>query len=690
MSEKIRPEHVHRSAYVYVRQSTAQQVQHHREGQQRQYNLAQRAEQLGFTHVVVIDEDLGRSGSGLQDRPGFGRLLAAVCQGSVGAVLALEASRLARNNRDWHHLVDLCALTDALIIDADGIYDPKQINDRLLLGLKGTMSEFELGLLRQRARQAYLQKVKRGCALWEVPVGFVRTEDGQIEKTPDRQVQQAIEMIFRKFREMGSVRQTLLWLREERIVLPRTKPRTREKEVVWELATLSRVQQILSNPCYAGAFVYGRTVTKTVMKDGRMRSCSSRQYNKLDECEVLIHDHHPGYITWSDYLANRQQMANNVVNRSGQPGGAAKQGPALLSGLLRCGRCGRKLRVTYTGKHGQVGRYLCNGDRQERATAACLGVGSVRLDQAVVSEVLEAVAPAGMEAALQINQQDQLADRDKQEALRLAVERARYEAERAKRQYNAVEPENRLVASELETRWNAALMHLSELEARQQTPGVPALPLTQAQKQTLLEMGADLPRLWAHPSTSIELKKQVLRTVIHEIIINAVEEPAACHLQIHWAGGVHTELRVARNTSGMNRFRIDDKVSELIAELAKVCDDEAIAAVLNRLGYRTGQGNSWRVSRVVSFRHTHGIAAFTKREGWLTLQAAVQALQISERTVKKLIKRGILAAKQVVRFAPWVIEATALQEPAVQAAVRSIKAGNHVPPAGQNQTELSL
>ncbi len=690
MNEKIRPEHLERSAYVYVRQSTAQQVLHHREGQQRQYHLAQRAEQLGFKHVVTIDEDLGRSGSGLQDRPGFGRLLAAVCQGSVGAVLALEASRLARNNRDWHHLVDLCALTNALIIDADGIYDPKQINDRLLLGLKGTMSEFELGLLRQRARQAYLQKVKRGCALWEVPVGFVRSEEGQIEKTPDRQVQQAIEMVFRKFRELGSVRQTLLWLREERILLPRTKPRTREKEVLWELATLSRVQQILSNPCYAGAFVYGRTVTKTVVKDGRMRTCSSRDYKSLAECEVLIQDHHPGYITWLDYLANRQHMANNLANRAGQPGGAAKSGPALLSGLLRCGRCGRKLRVGYTGKNGQVGRYLCMGDRQERGSAACMGVGNVRLDQAVVIEVLQAIAPAGVEAAVQINEQAQVVDRDKQEALRLALERARYEADRIQRQYNAVEPENRLVAGELEKRWNVALQQVTELEARQQDVEVQAVTITEAQKNKLIEMGNDLPNLWDDARTSLELKKQILRTVIQEIVINPVEEPAEYHLQVHWAGGVHTELRVPRNKSGMNRFSADDKLIELVAELAKVCDDENIATVLNRLGYRTGQGNAWRVSRVNGFRHTHGIAAFTKRDGWLTLQETVQALQLSERTVRKLIDRGILAAKQVVRFAPWVIEVKALEHPAVQAAVRAIKAGNHVPSAVRNQPELTL
>src|SRR5215472_14767200 len=238
MSEKVSVEHLKRSAYVYIRQSSSQQVRFHLEGQKRQYGLAERARQLGFYEVVVIDEDLGRSGSGVQERPGFGRLLAAVCQGLAGAVVALEASRLARNNRDWHHLVDLCALTATVLIDDDGIYDPQLLNDRLLLGLKGTMSEYELGLMRQRARQAYLQKVHRGCALWQVAVGFVRTEDGQIDKNPDRQVQQVIEAVFEKFRQLGSARQTMIWFREEQIRLPQTRPGSEGREVVWQFGNV--------------------------------------------------------------------------------------------------------------------------------------------------------------------------------------------------------------------------------------------------------------------------------------------------------------------------------------------------------------------------------------------------------------------------------------------------------------------
>jgi DNA invertase Pin-like site-specific DNA recombinase len=325
MNEKIKTEHLQRTAYVYVRQSTLYQVRHHHEGRQRQYDLQQRAHQLGFGQVVVIDEDLGRSGSGLQERPGFGRLLAAVCQGLAGAVLALEASRLARNNRDWHHLVDLCALSGTLLIDDEGIYDPKLLNDRLLLGLKGTMSEFELGLMRQRARQAYLQKVRRGEAMWEVPVGFVRSKEGRIEKTPDRQVQQAIEMVFEKFRQLGSARQTLIWLREERLLLPHVVGATGGREVTWKSPGLSRVHQILRNPCYAGAFAFGRTGSKTVVKEGRVQRSPSRQYRPFGEWEVLIIDHHAGYIRWPEYLENRQIMAKNVAKREAESSGAVKR-----------------------------------------------------------------------------------------------------------------------------------------------------------------------------------------------------------------------------------------------------------------------------------------------------------------------------------------------------------------------------
>ena len=299
---------------------------------------------------------------------------------------------MARNNRDWHHLVDLCALTGTLIINAGGIYDPKVLNDRLLLGLKGTMSEFELGLMRQRARQAFLQKVKRGEAMWIVPVGFVRGKDGRIEKTVDRQVQQAITMVFEQFRQLGSARQTLFWLREEKLQLPHAVADSSGLEVHWQPPTLSRVHQILRNLTYAGAFAFGRTATQTIVQDGRMRRSSSRRYKFQAEWEVLILEHHSGYLSWTEHLENRQRMAHNIAGRASQSAGAIKKGAALLSGLLRCGRCGRKLQVGYSGTLGQVGRYLCLGRREERGSGSCASLGSLLLDQAVAGEVLAAMS----------------------------------------------------------------------------------------------------------------------------------------------------------------------------------------------------------------------------------------------------------------------------------------------------------
>jgi DNA invertase Pin-like site-specific DNA recombinase len=691
MNEKIRPEHLQRAAYVYVRQSTAYQVRFHLEGQKRQYRLSERARELGFAQVVVIDEDLGRSGSGLQERPGFGRLLAAVCQGAAGAVVALEASRLARNNRDWHHLVDLCGLTDTLLIDADGIYDPKLLNDRLLLGLKGTMSEFELGLLRQRARQAFEQKVKRGCAMWEVPVGFVRTEEGGIEKTPDSQVQQAIEAVFSKFQQLGSARQSVIWFREEQILLPQAKPGSEGKEVRWLPATLSRVHQILRNPCYAGAFAYGRTGTKTRIVEGRAQQSSSRLYKALEQWEVLIREHHPGYICWEQYLKNRQAMAKNLARRNGESAGAAKKGAALLSGLMRCGSCGRRLQVLYSGSDGQVGRYVCRSDRVQRGSSACLSVGSLRTDAAVVAEVLAAVEPAGIEAALRAGEQARAEDQEKQQAVQLALERARYEAQRAQRQFDAVEPENRLVAAELEARWNQALAKASELEGRVQLMQVEATQTISAeQKQRLAELGRDLQRLWEHPEAPVELKKRILRTVIEEIVVTALEQPAEYRLQIHWAGGVHTELRVPRNAPGMHGRMADRSVIELVRELAQVCEDKTIAAVLNRLGFKTGQGNSWRLSRVTSFRHTHGIELCRVGSDCVTLETAARKLQVSDTLVERLIRSGILPARQVVRYAPWVIAEKDLRLPAVEAAIQSARKGKRLPSAIVGHPELSM
>jgi DNA invertase Pin-like site-specific DNA recombinase len=687
VNDKLLPEHLQRAAYLYVRQSTGQQVRHHREGQQRQYALADRARQLGFARVVIIDEDLGKSGSGLVERPGFGQLLAAICAGEAGAVLALEASRLARNNRDWHHLLDLCAMTHTLIIDDHGIYDPRQVNDRLLLGLQGTMSEFELSLFRQRARQAYEQKVQRGHILWEVPVGFQRTEDDRCEQTPDRQVQEAIHRVFRKFRELGSSRQTALWHRDAQILLPQLRPGTSGTEVVWILPTESRVRQILKNPCYAGALVHGRTTAKTVIADGRARQ-TGRRRKPQEQWKVLLLDNHPGYISWEDFQENQRMLEANGAMREGHPGGAVKGGDALLSGLLRCGRCGRKMFVLYSGSNGRVPRYGCQGGRVQRGAAGCLSLGACRVDQAVADQVLEAIQPAGVQASLVALEQMQDGQREKKAALTLALEKARYECGRARRQYEAVDPENRLVAGELEKRWNDALVRVADVERQLDELQHEQTVVSPEQRAELLALGRDLPALWHHPDASPELKKRILRTVVREIVIDNSKDGAEHLLVMHWQGGVHTELKIKRNRPGQHRRVTDTNVIDLICEMSKVCSDGAIAATLNRLGYRTGTGKTWRAHSVQNVRYHHRLPNYTKGKDWLTVEGAARVLEVSETVVRRLIKQRVLPARQIIALAPWIIARADLDLTAVQAAVMAVREGRRLPKNSPDQGEF--
>lgn len=687
MNEKITPGHIQRSAYVYVRQSSTHQVRHHRESRQQQYALATRARELGFARTVVIDEDQGRSGSGLQERPGFGQLLGAVCEGLAGAVLALEASRLARNNRDWHHLIDLCALTATLLIDADGVYDPQQLNDRLLLGLKGSMAEFELGLLRQRARVAFEQKIARGHALWELPIGFVRDDDGRVEKVPDRQVQQAIDGVFRKFVELGSARQTMLWYQDERVLLPELIRGTGGRDVVWRSPTASRIRQIIKNPAYAGALAYGKTTAATVVAEGRARRASTRQPKPREDWKVFILDNHPAYITWSEHLTNLKTLESNRALPEGATQGAARRGPALLAGLLRCGRCGRKLFVAYSGRGGRVPRYACHGGRTSRGHSACLSLGGIAVERVVIEQVLEALRPEGVAASIAAVERSALEQSEKRRSLELALEKAQYEARRFRRQYDLVDPDNRLVAGELEARWNEALAHVAALE-RDLAAVQTGRELSNEQRECLLSLGRDLPALWDHPNASEELKKRILRTILHEIMITDSQDGGTHILQMHWQGGVHTELRVARNGPGQRRVTTEAGSLDLIRELSKVCDDQAIAATLNRLGHRTGAGDTWRVHSVQNARYYYRLPNHQKTGQWLTVEQASKALGVSHTVVRRMIREDVLPATQVATRTPWIIDREALSLPAVRAIAQAVRDGRQLVPHVANQGQL--
>jgi len=688
MNEKISPDHLKRAAYVYVRQSTGHQVRHHHQGRERQYELKERAEKLGFARIVVIDDDQGRSGSGSVQRPGFSELLSAVCRGDVGAVLALEASRLARNNLDWHHLIELCALTNTLIIDTDGAYDPRLLNDRLLLGLKGTMSEFELSLFRQRAREAFERKIRSGHAMWELPVGFVRTDEHRVEKIADRQVQTSIQGVFAKFRELGSARQTMLWYRDEQIPLPEIVPGTAGKDVNWRLPSDGRIRQILKNPCYAGALAYGRTEMKTTTKDGRARKSSTRRRKPRDQWKVLITDNHVGYIDWETYLENLSTLESNGAMRDGESRGAAKTGPALLAGLLRCAHCGRKLCVTYGGKGGRVPRYGCHGGRVNRGHSACQSLGGVRVERAVSEAILEAIAPAGIQASLDATEEFNRGRQEKRQSVELALEKARYQTQRAWRQYDGVDPENRLVAGELEARWNAALRHEAELEEQLASLDTERRELTMADRQRLLALGSDLPSLWNDEAASNELKKRVLRTVLEEIVIGDNEDRTKHVLRLHWKGGVHTELQVVRNGTGQRAEMTEKTALDLIEELSKVCSDQAIAATLNRLGYRTGGGRTWRVHSVHNTRYYYRLPNHRNSDAWLTVEQAARELGVSHTVIRRLIREKTLPAEQVIETTPWIIARGDLSLPTVQADVEAVRQGRQLRRRNPNQQEL--
>lgn len=682
-SEKIRPEHLGRTAFVDVRQSTLDQVRHHHESRRRQYDLAGHARRLGWTHVVVIDDDLGKSGATAAGRTGFQRLVAEVSLGHAGAVFGLEVSRLARNNRDWYQLLDLCGLMGTLIVDAEGIYDPRQLNDRLLLGLKGTMSEAELGWIRQRAQEGLLAKARRGALILGLPVGYVQTRDGRIEKHPDQRVQEAIALVFAKFAELGSVRQTLLWFRQEQIALPSIERDPAGGAAVgWRLPVYNTILKLLTNPFYAGTYAFGRTGTRTTVVDGMPRKTRGHRREREDWI-ALVRDHHEPYIPWEVYERNRQLIGHNAQMKGLMVKGAVRRGPSLLPGLLRCGHCGRRLHVTYSGTEGYVPRYSCRGAAVNHGAGACISFGGLRIDEAVEREILRVVTPGAIEAALATTTARDEEHAAVRRALELELREARYEAERAQRQYDAVEPEHRLVAETLERRWNAALERVRHVEARLASLAADAQGSPAPDRARLLALAEEFPRVWAAPATDIRTKKRIVRLLIEEIIAKITSRPhPQIELTIHWKGGKHTPLVIARNRKGRHRYCTDRAVIDVVRDLARSLPDAGIARVLNLLGYRTGAGNTWTQHRVLSLRRHHHIPAFdraTDRPRLLTIADAAKALGVSTQTVRRLIQLGLLPATQPVLYAPWAIREEDLVKDVVQRAVEAVRNGRALP-----------
>jgi len=678
VSLKITDAHLQRYAVVYIRQSTIHQLQHNHESRSRQYNLAEHAGELGFKKIETIDDDLGRSGSGMVERPGFARMVSMVCSGDVGAIFCIEASRLARNGRDWHHLIDLCGLAGTLVIDPEGIYDPRVSNDRLLLGLKGTMSEFELNLLRQRSLQAILHKAKRGDLQFELPIGFCWTRNGKIEIDPDRRIQHAIATLFEKFTLLGSARQVLLWFRQNRFFLPRSKVVDGERRITWVLPIYSMIFKVLRNPLYAGAYAFGKTENKIRINHGRATKTAGHA-KPQEKWTVLLRDHHPGYIPWEQYMRNQTTLSENAHMKKKMSRSAARGGHSLLTGLLRCKRCGRMLHVGYSGTTGNVPRYFCHGAHLNHGTERCISFGGLRVDEIVGKQILSVVEPHAIDAAIEAEQRLAQQDDAKRAALCLELEQARYEARLAERRYEAADPENRLVAGELEARWNAALETVASAErALQLLEGKPVVSL--ADRDTLMSLAQDLPKLW-HSSPDKRIKQRIAQTLLQEVIADIDDQAEEIRLTLHWIGGRHSDLTVPKNRTGSHRHTASADAIAVIQSMAGRFDDAAIASTLNRLQLKTGQGNSWIESRVKSARLSRGFPNFDpcRREGCLTLHDAAAMLGVSPTAVRHLIEDKVLQAEQVVPCSPWLISADSLKEPRVSAAVAAIKSGKRRP-----------
>jgi DNA invertase Pin-like site-specific DNA recombinase len=658
---KITPEHLARSAVVYVRQSTPHQVSNNLESQRRQYSLVELGRQLGWNDVQVIDDDLGRSGGGTA-RPGFEKLLAAICEGRVGAVLSIEASRLARNGRDWHTLLEFCGLVDTLIIDEDGIYDPRSTNDRLLLGMKGTMSEMELSMFRQRSREAVQQKARRGEMFSMVAIGYVKTEDDHIEKDPDRRIQDAIALVFAKFAELQTVRQVFVWFQQENILLPAIVQCAGKRSIEWKVPNYHTLRHMLTNPVYSGSYVFGRSSTRITIKEGRKQVNRSLHRDPKD-WEVLIKDRHEGYISWEQFERNQRLIADNANGKSYMGRGSIRHGEALLAGLLRCARCGRRLAVSYSGTGGATQRYVCRGTSTAAAVNNCIAFGGVRIDRAIAAEVLDRLQPLGVEAALAALTSQENEQSEKRRQLENTLEAARYEVVRAHRQYDAADPDNRLVASELERRWNEKLARVQALEAAlAQVVAKPTSTLSSDDRERLMSLSKDLACAWDSIGATVETKKKIIRLLIVEIVVDVSD---MFDLIIHWQGGDHTRLTIKKKKAGHNRWVTDADVVDLVHVLARQMPDESIASVLNRSGKSTGRGHSWTRTRVCSLRYQKGIAAYREGEraerGEATLQEAAELLSVSPSTILRMLNAGILPASQLCKGAPWVIRHVDLQ-----------------------------
>ncbi len=689
MNDKIGERHLCRKAVLYVRQSSSYQVLHNEESRRLQYAMRHQLEEFGWKEIEVIDEDLGRSAAGNVERTGFQRMVAEVCLGRVGVVAAREVSRFARNSRDWQQLIEVCRVVDTLLMDLETVYDPRKGNDRLLLGLKGSLNEYELDLLRLRSLEARRAKARRGELILVAPIGYRRTDDERLEKDPDMRVQQAIRLAYDKFLELGTVRQTMIWFLDQGLTFPGRHFGIAGWETIWKRPSYQALLRVLRDPVYAGAYTYGKTSTSAAFREGRPAKTIVRK--PMEDWSVLIRDHHEAYISWDLFLRISQMISKNAQAWIDSNPGAPKTGASLLAGILRCGRCGRKLLVQYTGRESGALRYVCIRGRLDQGEERCISFGGVPVDEAMSREVRKVVRPGAIEAARIAEQGKVQRQDDVLRALGLELDAARFEADRAGRQFHGVEPENRLVAAELERRWNATLEKVREVESRISQVEQERTPLDPAMSGSLSSLPQDFDRVWDDSAADVRLKKRIVRTLVQEVIADVDKRAAEVVLVIHWVGGIHSELRVRRRRRGESNAHTPGDIVEAVGALALVCGDTVIAGYLNRNGVRTGMGHRWTRQRVMSLRAKRGMPAHTKEtqdaEGWMTLTQAAAHVGVSLKTMRRAIEKGTVSALHPLADGPWILKRAELDAGAARQAIIESMTPD---PAGHDPAQLSL
>lgn len=660
---KIGAEHLARRAVVYLRQSSEGQVRNNLESQRLQYALVDRARTLGFREVEVIDADLGSSAAvAAKRREGFERLLGMVALGQIGLILSRELSRLLRTDKDFCQLAELCQVFGTLLGDDGNLYDLRLMDDQFTLGIKATLSVVELKVLQMRLHKGKENKAQRGALYAKLPAGYLLDADGVPVKDPNLRVQEAMALVFAKFRELWSIRQTYLWFRDNEVSLPVNKSRNGKNTIEFQVPRLSYIASILHNPFYAGAYTYGRRPTEITWRDG---SLHKRQAAALpaERARVFIRDHHEGYVEWATFEENQRMMGrNHWRGESDETAGAARAGQGLLVGLLRCGCCGRRLHVRYWGKSGTNAYYLCTGGSGCGVGKSCIGFGGATVDRRLGEEVVRVVSPLGVRASLQALEQLDSKNHGQKRALERQLEQLGYEAMRAHEQYDEVDPRNRLVAAELERRWNDKLAEAERVRGNLAHLNESCPTLSAEERVALLAFGESFAQAWHDPGCPIELKKQIVRTVIEEVIV-LEKQAGMLSFVVHWKGGCHTAFELPR-VNKKTQHRTAEADLDVIHAMAPRYGDPDIARVLAKLGRRTGKGRPWTAEAVRTARRNHGIQGrriTAEDPDVLTLQGAARHTGTSDTTIKKLVDAGVLPMRQVVPYAPWEILRTDLE-----------------------------